>query len=73
MSGNVWEWVEDKFDFNYDNVPTDGSAFIDTSFSDRVIRGGSFKEKNSDMLKTTRREEHDSSGTYIDVGFRCRR
>jgi formylglycine-generating enzyme required for sulfatase activity len=27
MSGNVWEWVEDRWNKNYEGAPTDGSAW----------------------------------------------
>lgn len=41
MSGNVWEWCEDVFTSNYDNCPTDGSAYTGSG-SDRVLRGDSW-------------------------------
>lgn len=45
MSGNVWEWVEDDWQYSYhqkEGTPKDGKARIDTPRSDgRVIRGGS--------------------------------
>ena len=42
MSGNVWEWVEDWYHSSYTGAPTDGSAWLSPSGSDRVIRGGSW-------------------------------
>jgi len=39
MSGNVWELCEDKYTADYDDCPTDGSAYIRSGFL-RVIRGG---------------------------------
>ena len=41
MSGNVWEWCEDKWHSNYDGAPTNGSAYT-RSGSSRVRRGGSW-------------------------------
>jgi len=43
MHGNVWEWTQDCYHWNYIGAPSDGSAWI-TSCADnrRVIRGGSF-------------------------------
>ncbi|HAF94631.1 MAG TPA: hypothetical protein DER10_10905 [Elusimicrobia bacterium] len=41
MAGNVWQWVQDKYQDSYKGAPVDGSAFEDTGFR-RVIRGGSF-------------------------------
>lgn len=39
MSGNVREWCQDVFSRDYDNCPTDGSAYTGSE-SYRVIRGG---------------------------------
>ena len=41
MSGNVWEWCMDTFTRHVDDIPGDGSAFVDDS-DDRVLRGGCF-------------------------------
>jgi len=40
MYGNVWELVQDRYHSNYDGAPTDGSAWEDSSNSDRIFRGG---------------------------------
>jgi formylglycine-generating enzyme required for sulfatase activity len=47
MIGNVWEWVEDCYHSNYDEAPTDGSAWNGSAWSSgdcsrRMIRGGSW-------------------------------
>jgi len=44
MSGNVWEWCEDGWHKNYENAPTDGTAWNDNhSLTNlRVLRGGSW-------------------------------
>jgi len=43
MSGNVWEWVQDKWHGNYNNgAPTDGSAWQTGSSTFRAVRGGSW-------------------------------
>jgi formylglycine-generating enzyme required for sulfatase activity len=42
MHGNVWEWVQDEWHSDYKGAPTDGSAWEDSSGSDRVSRGGSW-------------------------------
>ena len=41
MYGNVWEWVQDYWHFNYDNAPADGRAWEDAMGEERVLRGGS--------------------------------
>jgi formylglycine-generating enzyme required for sulfatase activity len=44
--GNVWEWCEDNWHSNYDNAPTNGSAWIEKNYDDkRVIRGGSWHQE----------------------------
>jgi len=42
MHGNVWEWVEDCWNFNYSRAPTDGRAWLQGDCSLRVLRGGSW-------------------------------
>ncbi len=40
MHGNVWEWCQDAFVEDYDNTPTDGSAYDVLNPVYRVRRGG---------------------------------
>lgn len=41
MSGNVWEWCEDKWNDNYEGAPVDGSAWGDwVGRVYHVLRGG---------------------------------
>ena len=42
MHGNVWEWCEDDWHSDYEDAPTDGSAWISGNSSKKVIRGGSW-------------------------------
>lgn len=45
MSGNVEEWVEDDWHWNYLGAPTDGSAWMDRKSNAKgygIIRGGSY-------------------------------
>jgi len=43
MHGNVWEWVEDDWHYNYDGAPIDGTAWIDEPRGAyRVVRGGNW-------------------------------
>ena len=42
MHGNVFEWVQDCVNNNYNGAPTDGSARTDGTCTSRVLRGGSW-------------------------------
>ncbi len=42
MHGNVYEWCEDIRHGNYNGAPDDGSAWLESGGSDRVLRGGSW-------------------------------
>jgi formylglycine-generating enzyme required for sulfatase activity len=43
MVGNLWQWVEDCVHENYQDAPTDGSAWLEGSdCKNRIVRGGSW-------------------------------
>jgi formylglycine-generating enzyme required for sulfatase activity len=42
MHGNVFEWVQDCFQDNYNGAPADGSVRSDDDCKRRVVRGGSW-------------------------------
>jgi formylglycine-generating enzyme required for sulfatase activity len=42
MHGNVWEWCMDDWHQNYDNARIDHAAWVDSSSSYKVMRGGSW-------------------------------
>jgi formylglycine-generating enzyme required for sulfatase activity len=45
MQGNVYEWCEDIWHYDYDGAPADGSAWLSGGSSDfRILRGGSWYE-----------------------------
>ncbi len=70
MAGNVWEWVQDKWDPDLSNVPTDGSA--QETGEERVHRGGWFGGKAL-FLKNASRNHADPLVPAITTGFRCAR
>jgi formylglycine-generating enzyme required for sulfatase activity len=73
MVGNVWEWVEDCYRDNYDNAPTDGSAWIkggDCKY--RVIRGGAWNV-TPDGLRSANRSRVSADDRRYYVGFRVAR
>ena len=72
MSGNVWEWVEDCWHYDYKGAPTDGSAWVETesrNCGERVVRGGSWFYFPGLLRASSRSGGRDGSqdGT---VGFR---
>jgi formylglycine-generating enzyme required for sulfatase activity len=72
MAGNVWEWVQDCYQHNYDQAPTDGSARTSKDCTNRVIRGGSWNDQ-APLLRSANRS--GVAATYRDaaVGFRVAR
>ncbi|BAZ67886.1 hypothetical protein NIES4106_26430 [Fischerella sp. NIES-4106] len=43
MCGNVWEWCLDKYHNNYEQAPTDGSAWLNENDNNyHLLRGGSW-------------------------------
>jgi formylglycine-generating enzyme required for sulfatase activity/nucleoside phosphorylase len=42
MHGNVQEWCQDSWHYNYQEAPIDGSAWLIPESLERVLRGGSF-------------------------------
>lgn len=72
MAGNVWEWVQDKYQ-SYTQTPTDGKAFEGRARSRRVLRGGSFGDGFVDFLRAAGRN-YDRPGRRRDnVGVRLAR
>jgi len=69
LSGNVWEWVEDRYHNIYTGAPVDGSAWTNTG-TWRVVRGGSFNDEAA-RLRTTARFYNDPSRGEPIIGFRC--
>jgi formylglycine-generating enzyme required for sulfatase activity len=57
MVGNVWEWTEDCFHFDYIGAPADGSALLQANGGDcskRIIRGGSWSDAPDDVRSAAR-------------------
>lgn len=42
VHGNVYDWVEDCWNENYDRAPNDGSAWLNANCNQHVLRGGAF-------------------------------
>ncbi len=71
MSGNVWEWVRDKFSANfYRQGENNNPVNLQTGGLYYVIRGGSYKS-SSDRIHTTFRSDSWGRQRVPSVGFRC--
>ena len=62
--GNVWEWCEDTWHQNYHGAPTDGSTWIDSNNSYRLLRGGSWYNKPEESRCTYRIVNNPDSENY---------
>lgn len=72
IAGNVNEWVQDLYQWDFAGAPDDGSAWEDASVAGRVLRGGGFVN-DADDVRATRRD-YLLPFTYDDeTGFRCAR
>ena len=72
MSGNLYEWTTDKWHDDYTDAPTDGSAWIEGSSGNFVVRGGGWKASDSsERLRTTGRLGWEAIEGTNDLGFRC--
>jgi formylglycine-generating enzyme required for sulfatase activity len=71
MHGNVLEWCQDVWHENYEDAPTDGSAWIKGGDSSlRILRGGSWGD-NPRYCRSAYRDESVPDHNYsCDVGFR---
>lgn len=69
MAGNVWEWTEDYFDFEYYQIsPKENPYGAEFSFF-RVVRGGSIAD-GPYKLRTTYRYGLEPTRRMMHVGFR---
>lgn len=69
MHGNVAEWTEDYHHENYSGAPSDGTAWLTSGNSRRVLRGGSWRGSPA-SLRTTSRSWGGSAFRSDYVGFR---
>ena len=69
MSGNVWEWCQDKWHDNYEDASTDGSAWETGDSSNRVLRGGGWYD-DAQYCRSANRYYNSPDDRYNDIGFR---
>lgn len=70
--GNVWEWVQDCWNENYNGAPTDGTAWATGDCDRRVVRGGSW-DFVPQLLRSATRFGDDRSNRNGNLGFRLAR
>jgi formylglycine-generating enzyme required for sulfatase activity len=72
MSGNVWEWCQDDFQYDLSDILGNGEPIFDrheNSIRRTVVRGGSFSE-NAMNCRLCKRSVRDSKFIGHDIGFR---
>jgi formylglycine-generating enzyme required for sulfatase activity len=75
MLGNVWEWVEDRYDENYyaKSPSTDPTGpEVGPVGQYRVVRGGSWSNE-SRVLRSSFRSRYYPDISLVAIGFRCAR
>jgi formylglycine-generating enzyme required for sulfatase activity len=71
-AGNAAEWVEDCWNENYRNAPKDGTAWTSGDCRLRVLRGGNFLSKATE-IRSAARCRYDVDVRYYANGFRVMR
>jgi formylglycine-generating enzyme required for sulfatase activity len=72
MHGNAWHWVQDCWNANYDDAPTDGVAWASGDCGHRVLRGGSWIGIKGLLRSAFRLRSYPISRGF-DYGFRVAR
>ena len=72
MHGNVWEWAADCWHYNYNDAPSDGSAWAAGECKYRVLRGGSWN-LNPGFLRAASRGFDTADDRTNVIGFRLAR
>jgi formylglycine-generating enzyme required for sulfatase activity len=72
MAGNVWQWVQDCYNADYNGAPTDGSAWATGDCAKRVVRGGSWGYFPVDP-RSAYRYGHPAVDRNYNTGFRVGR
>jgi formylglycine-generating enzyme required for sulfatase activity len=72
VHGNVYDWVEDCWNDNYDGAPSDGSAWMSGNCNRHVLRGGAFS-RNVQTARSAARIWFGSSNRIIYMSVRVAR
>ena len=70
MSGNVWEWCEDWYDADSYMRYERGDLAPPSNGADRVLRGGSWNNDNTDNFRCAYRNNNDPDNRNHNLGLR---
>ena len=71
VHGYLWEYVSDAYHPDYNGAPTDGSSWgADKKFVQRVMRGGSWRDRYESLRSASRLPIPDHAKSAA-IGFRC--
>ena len=71
MTGNVYEWCVDWYDENYYTSQLVINPVGPENGSKRVLRGGAWRQTNSNTFRLAYRNNSNPSNTNNRFGFRC--
>jgi formylglycine-generating enzyme required for sulfatase activity len=70
MNGNAWEHVQDCWHNNYTDAPSDGSAWLVSRCSLRVMRSGSYGYEEMFLWSAIRVQAYWAVKSFLYYGFR---
>ena len=70
MTGNVYEWCWDRFDFNYYKISPEKNPTGPAQGEKRALRGGGYRSLSVPQYFTTIRARGNPDDKSMDLGFR---